>query len=200
MGAGLPAMAACQPILLYLTPHDPTVGAGLPAMTAYQPILLYLTPPDPIVGAGLPAMTACQPTLLFLTPHHPTVGAGLLAKAAWQSTQLDCVHIHCCGNGHLGFRPNGGSLLKKSAKVKRSCPTTRHLAWARCARNPPVIWRPPPRAIHGAGRLNRHPCRFTPQIPVEFRPAWFNGAPEIKSRARSRATRFASWLPLTATT
>ena len=51
---------------------------------------------------------------------------------------------------------------------------------------------PPPRAIHGAGRLNRHPCRFTPQIPVEFRPAWFNGAPEIKSR--SRAARFASWL------
>ncbi|AZE61632.1 hypothetical protein PFLU3_41500 [Pseudomonas fluorescens] len=53
---------------------------------------------------------------------------------------------------------------------------------------------PPPRAIHGAGRLNRHPCRFTPQIPVEFRPAWFNGAPEIKSRSRSRAARFASWL------
>ena len=40
------------------------------------------------------------------------MGAGLLAKAAWQSTQLDGVHIHCCGNGHLGFRPDGGSLLK----------------------------------------------------------------------------------------
>ena len=60
---------------------------------------------------------------------------------------------------------------------------------------------PPPRAIHGAGRLNRHPCRFTPQIPVEFRPAWFNGAPEIKSRSRSRsrAARCASWLPSAAT-
>ncbi|WP_218568949.1 hypothetical protein, partial [Pseudomonas sp. 770NI] len=33
----------------------------------------------------------------------------------------------------------------------------------------------------GAGRLNRHPCRFTPQIPVEFRPAWFTG------RLRSKA-------------
>ena len=55
---------------------------------------------------------------------------------------------------------------------------------------------PPPRAIHGAGRLNRHPCRFTPQIPVEFRPAWFDGALKIKSRSRSRsrAARFASWL------
>ncbi|CAN2970119.1 hypothetical protein METHPM2_1640008 [Pseudomonas sp. PM2] len=47
-----------------------------------------------------------------MTPHNPTVGAGLLAKAAWQSTQLDGVHIHCCGNGRLGFRPDGGSLLK----------------------------------------------------------------------------------------
>ncbi|WP_236710109.1 hypothetical protein, partial [Pseudomonas sp. Root9] len=43
---------------------------------------------------------------------------------------------------------------------------------------------------------NRHPCRFTPQIPVEFRPAWFDGALKIKikSRSRSRAARFASWL------
>ena len=59
---------------------------------------------------------------------------------------------------------------------------------------------PPPRAIHGAGRLNRHPCRFTPQIPVEFRPAWFDGALKIKSRSRSRsrAARFASWLLLAA--
>ncbi|MEW5715309.1 hypothetical protein AB1462_23495, partial [Pseudomonas sp. SB113] len=45
---------------------------------------------------------------------------------------------------------------------------------------------PPPRAIHGAGRLNRHPCRFTPQITVEFRPAWFNGAPEIKIKIKSK--------------
>ena len=53
-------------------------------------------------------MAAYQPTLLYLTPHNQTVGAGLLAKAAWQSTQLDCVHIHCCGNGYLGFRPDAG--------------------------------------------------------------------------------------------
>ena len=47
---------------------------------------------------------------------------------------------------------------------------------------------PPRSAIHGAGRLNRHPCRFTPQIPVEFRPAWFDGAPKIKSQIKSSAT------------
>ena len=58
--------------------------------------------------AGLPAITACQPTAIYLTPHDPNVGAGLLAKAAWQATQLDWVHIHCCGNGRLGFRPDSG--------------------------------------------------------------------------------------------
>ena len=46
---------------------------------------------------------------------------------------------------------------------------------------------PPPRAIHGAGRLNRHPCRFTPQIPVEFRPACLTGRLGSRSRSRSKA-------------
>ena len=64
-------------------------------------------------------MAAWQPTLIYLMPHDPTVGAGLLAKAAWQATQLDWVYIHCCGNGYLGFRPDGGSLLK-SAKVSKT--------------------------------------------------------------------------------
>ncbi|WP_228391084.1 hypothetical protein, partial [Pseudomonas lactis] len=64
-------------------------------------------------------MTASQPTSIYLTPHHPTVGAGLPAKAAWQSTQLDRVHIRYLGNGHLEFRPDGGSLLK-SAKVSKT--------------------------------------------------------------------------------
>ncbi|WP_218581544.1 hypothetical protein, partial [Pseudomonas sp. L13] len=31
----------------------------------------------------------------------------------------------------------------------------------------------------------RHPCRFTPQIPVEFRPAWFDGAPKINIKSGS---------------
>ncbi|OOW06353.1 hypothetical protein MF6394_04440 [Pseudomonas sp. MF6394] len=60
-----------------------------------------------------------QPMLIYLTPRDQTVGAGLLAKAAWQSTPLDCVYIHSCGNGHFGFRPDGGSLLK-SAKVSKT--------------------------------------------------------------------------------
>ncbi len=48
---------------------------------------------------------------------------------------------------------------------------------------------PPPRAIHGAGRLNRHPCRFTPQIPVEFRPACLTGRLGSRSRSKAKAQR-----------
>ncbi|MDR6956040.1 hypothetical protein J2W43_000003 [Pseudomonas brassicacearum] len=36
---------------------------------------------------------------------------------------FDRVHIHFCGNGYLGFRPYGGSLLANAPKVtKRSLP------------------------------------------------------------------------------
>jgi len=123
----------------------------------------------------------------------------LLAKAAWQSTQLDCVHIPCCGNGHLGFRPDGGSLCK-SGKVSKTplphhsaprlgsvCPNTGLNPWAAATRHP---WR---------GAANPASCRGYPRIQACVRPAWFNGAPEIKSRSRSRAARFASWLPSTVT-
>jgi hypothetical protein len=47
---------------------------------------------------------------------------------------------------------------------------------------------PPPTAIHGLGRLNRHPCRFTPRLNIGFRPAWSDGAPKIKSQINSRST------------
>ncbi len=173
--AGLPAMTASQPAPIYLMPRDQTVGAGLPAMTASQPAPIYLTPRDQTVGAGLPAMTASQPAPIYLMPHDQIVGAGLLAKAAWQATKLDCVHIHCCGNGHLGFRPDGGSL-SKSAKVSKAL-LPHHSA---------------PRLGSVCPNAGLNPY---PRIQACVRPAWFNGAPEIKSRARSRAARFASWLP-----
>ena len=127
--------------------------------------------------------------------------AGLLAKAAWRSTQLDCVHIHSCGNGYLGFRPDGGSLCK-SGKVSKAllphhsaprlgsvCPNADLNPWAAATRHP---WRG---AANPAGRRVSH----------EFKPAFgqrgLTGPPKIKSRsrARSRATRFASWLPSAAT-
>ena len=71
-----------------------------------------------------------------------------------------CVHIRCCGHGHLGFRPYGGSLWK-SAKVSKAllphhsvprlgsaCPQSGIAPWAR--RDRPSL---------AVSRLPRHPCR-----------------------------------------
>ncbi len=105
----------------------------------------------------------------------------MLAKAARQSTQLDCVHIHCCGNGHLGFRPDGGSL-SKSAKVSKAllphhsaprlgsvCPNAGLNPWAAATRHP---WR---------GAANPASCRVT----HEFKPAF--GQRGLTGRLRSRS-------------
>jgi len=46
---------------------DFTVGAGLPAMKACQPMLTYLTPHNPTVGAGLLAKAVCQSTSMLLS-------------------------------------------------------------------------------------------------------------------------------------
>ncbi len=122
-----------------------------------------------------------QPTPTYLTLRDQTVGAGLLAKAAWQATQLDCVHIHCCGNGHLGFRPDGGSLWK-SPKVTKGllphhsaprlgsvCPNAGLNPWAAATRHP---WR---------GAANPASCRVT----HEFKPAF--GQRGLTGRLRSKA-------------
>jgi hypothetical protein len=110
---------------------------------------------------------------------------------SWQSTQLDCVHIHCCGNGHLGFRPDGGSLLN-SAKVSKTllphhsaprlgsvCPNAGLNPWAA------VMGHPWPRTANPAS------CRVT----HEFKPAFGQRGLTGRLRSRSRAARFASWLP-----
>ncbi|SDU97774.1 hypothetical protein SAMN05216558_1402 [Pseudomonas vancouverensis] len=69
------------------------------------------------------------------------------------------VHIHCCGNGRLGFRSYSGSLgrapsnqgllpLSFGASPRLGMPSLRSCSVG-----------PPPSAIHGRGRLTRHPCR-----------------------------------------
>ena len=105
----------------------------------------------------------------------------MLAKAAQQSTQLDWVHIHSCGNGHLGFRPDCGSLCK-SGKVSKTllphhsaprlgsvCPNTGLNPWAAATRHP---WR---------GAANPASCRVT----HEFKPAF--GQRGLTGRLRSRS-------------
>ena len=57
---------------------------------------------------------------------------------------VDRVHIHCCGNGGLGFRPDGGSLFSDAKKVTKkalphhsvprlgsACPLSGIAPWAR---------------------------------------------------------------------
>ncbi len=93
---------------------------------------------------------------------------------------VDRVHIRCCGNGGLGFRPYGGSLLR-SAKVSKTllphhsaprlgsvCPNEGIAPWAAAKGHP---W--PSAAIPASmpGCPLRNAC---------VRPAWFNGAPQIK--------------------
>jgi len=122
---------------------------------------------------------------LTVTPRS-NCGSGL-AREGGLTADLDVgsdrVHIRYLGNGCYGFRPYGGSLLEKSPKSnqKGSCPNTRHLAHARCARNPTGIWgaaatRPPWRGAAKPASLPVYPpnpCR----IPASV----FDGAPEIKS-------------------
>jgi hypothetical protein len=72
---------------------------------------------------------------------------------------VDSVHIHCCGYGCYWFRPYGESLAKAAsnqallplsfgASLGLGIPSLRSCSVG-----------PPPSAIHGRGRLTRHPCR-----------------------------------------
>jgi hypothetical protein len=71
-----------------------------------------------------------------------------------------CVCIRFCGNGGYWFRPYGESLWK-SPKVTKGLlplsfgpsPRLRVPSLRSCSVGPP------PSAIHGRGRLTRHPCR-----------------------------------------
>ncbi len=75
------------------------------------------------------------------------------------------VHIRCCGNGGLGFRPYGGSLLANAPKVtKRSRPSIRPLAKARGALTPALLRGPaatghPWPGAASAASLPRYPLR-----------------------------------------
>ena len=80
-----------------------------PSVLRFKPaVLLTLESaktPRNTLGAGLPSMSADTPLSQHRYLHNS------LSSAYWV-----CVHIRCCGHGHLGFRPDGGSL-SKSAKL-----------------------------------------------------------------------------------
>ncbi len=97
-----------------------------------------------------------------------------------------CVHIRCCGHGHLGFRPYGGSLWK-SAKVSKAllphhsvprlgsaCPQSGIAPWAR--RDRPSL---------AVSRLPRHPCRGAHCAIPACGHRGLTG--RLRSKARSKA-------------
>ena len=99
-----------------------------------------------------------------------------------------CVHIHCCGNGHLGFRPDGGSLWR-SAKVSKTllphhsvprlgsaCPQSGIAPWAR--RDRPSL---------AVSRLPRHPCRGAHCAIPACGQRGLTGRLRSRSKARSKA-------------
>ncbi|AZD79385.1 outer membrane protein AlgE [Pseudomonas chlororaphis subsp. aurantiaca] len=78
---------------------------------------------------------------------------------------FDGVHIRCCGNGGLGFRPYGDSLFSNAKKVsKKACPSIRCLARARHALTPALLRGPaatghPWPGAASAASLPRYPLR-----------------------------------------
>ena len=98
------------------------------------------------------------------------------------------VHIRCCGHGHLGFRPYGGSLWR-SAKVSKTllphhsvprlgsaCPQSGIAPWARRDR--------PSMAV---SRLPRHPCRGAHCAIPACGHRGLTGRLRSRSKARSKA-------------
>ncbi len=79
-----------------------------------------------------------------------------LCQAAWI---FDGVHIRFCGNGHLWFRSYSGSLGKAPSNQGLLPLTFGASPWLGMPSLRSCSVGPPPSAIHGRGRLTRHPCR-----------------------------------------
>jgi hypothetical protein len=68
-------------------------------------------------------------------------------------------HIRFCCDGDLGFRPYGGSLGRAPSNQTLSPLTYGASLWLGIPSLRSCSVGPPPSAIHGRGRLPRHPCR-----------------------------------------
>ncbi len=122
----------------------------------------------------------------MLKPRSPDFGASWCLAFGYS-----CVHIRYCVIGFYWLRPYGASLLidPEAGPDKSKQNALAPPLGASLSLGIPVIRHccvgPPPPAIHGLRRLNRHPCRFAPRSNIEFRPSWFNGALKIKSRSKA---------------
>ena len=132
---------------------------------------------------GCPRWRCISQLMYRLTLSHRGIGiyTTLLSSAYWV-----CLHIRCCGHGHLGFRPYGGSLWR-SAKVSKTllphhsvprpgsaCPQSGIAPWARRDR--------PSMAV---SRLPRHPCRGAHCAIPACGQRGLTG--RLRSKARSKA-------------
>ncbi|SMQ26712.1 hypothetical protein SAMN04488483_3148 [Pseudomonas helmanticensis] len=100
-------------------------------------------------------------------------------------------HIRCCGDGGLGFRPYGGSLLTNASKVtKKACSYVRPARWGsgflRCGIDPgaapTVCCAAPPLAVFGCAKRS---LRSHPRINPSTQPS--DVALQIKIKICSRA-------------
>jgi hypothetical protein len=122
--------------------------------------------------------------------RRPILAGGLACDGGRYHTTFFwvCVHIRCCGHGHLGFRPYGGSLWK-SAKVSKAllphhsvprlgsaCPQSGIAPWAR--RDRPSL---------AVSRLPRHPCRGAHCAIPACGHRGLTGRLRSRSKARSKA-------------
>ncbi len=81
-------------------------------LAAFGPTRFWLMYPVQIVGASLLAMAIFQ-TRALLRMYPEPCGSWLASDGARSvdGGLSGWVHIHFCGNGCLGFRPDGDSLF-----------------------------------------------------------------------------------------
>ncbi len=112
------------------------------------------------VARGSRSKAAAELTLILLSGEERGV------------VGFDRVHIHSCGNGHLGFRPDGGSPFPNAEKVtQKACSCVRPARWGSGflrsgidpGAAPTVCFAAPPLAVFGcAKRSLRSHARINP--------------------------------------
>jgi len=99
------------------------------------------------------------PTLGPLATEDPC-GSGLAREGyVLGDVFFTGVHIHCCGHGLWRFRSYSGSLGKAPSNQGLLPLTFGASPWLGMPSLRSCSVGPPPSAIHGRGRLTRHPCR-----------------------------------------
>ena len=109
---------------------------------------------------------------------------------------LSGVHIHCCGNGHLGFRPYGDSLFfqtpkkskQKKARPERPAPRLGSAflrSGIHLGASPPVGFAS---TYMQRVRLRRTALRATPRMNTSTQPPEGAGRSKARSKAAGELT------------